>query len=296
MKNQVRFRVSRWWWCLRASVCDDWPNAVVIVRKFEHIWQSAKVNRTRGWMGGGGVRVYGSCQQAAGEKWAEPTTENNSLLSDKAIRSKMGFCIWNTVAVTSWQSHSQLGYNSSKGGGATGRVGASLFTQKGFQTRSLSSDNDRQGIEGRLWVSGGWGAWHSLNWPTSAAYALVQRVVHRMSGCAGCRMPDWGFVKEKLHFHAFGAAWASVEPHTRRRMCWELKRCKMRVARWERCGRCTRLPRIKKEKFASLRWKFSYLFASSNFWDWQRYVHVCGSVCIRVCVSQFLYRRKCDVP
>lgn len=90
-----------------ASVC-DWPNAVVIVRKFEHIWQSAKVNRTQGWMGwsntgGRGSRVYGSCQQAAGEKWAEPTTENNSLLSDKAIRSKMGFCIWNTVAVTSWQ-------------------------------------------------------------------------------------------------------------------------------------------------------------------------------------------------
>lgn len=79
-----------------------------------------------------------------------------------------------------------------------------------------------KGLKGDWWV----GAWHSLNWPTSAAYALVQRVVHRMSGCAGCRMPDWGFVKEKLHFHAFGAAWASVEPHKRRRMCWELKRCK----------------------------------------------------------------------
>lgn len=58
MKNQVRFRVSRWWWCLCASVCDDWPNAVVIVRKFEHIWQSAKVNRTRGWMGGRGSVDY----------------------------------------------------------------------------------------------------------------------------------------------------------------------------------------------------------------------------------------------
>lgn len=142
-----------------------------------------------------------------------------------------------------------------------------------------------KGLKGDYgWVVGG-GAWHSLNWPTSAAYALVQRVVRRMSGCAGCRMPDWGFVKEKLHFHAFGAAWASVEPHTRR-MCWELKRCKrckMRVARWEQCGRCTRLPRIKKEKFASLRWKFSYLFASSNFWDWERYVHVCGSVSLCVC-------------
>lgn len=140
MKNQVRFRVRRWW-CLCASVCDDWPNAVVIVRKFEHIWQSAKVNRTR--------------QQAAGEKWAEPTTENNSLLSDKAIRSKMGFCIWNTVAVTSWQSHSQLGYNSSKGGGEEGRkfvytkrISDALFKFRQWQAR------DWRAAMGEWWVGG----------------------------------------------------------------------------------------------------------------------------------------------
>lgn len=133
-----------------ASVC-DWPNAVVIVRKFEHIWQSAKVNRTRGWMGG---RLYGSCQQAAGEKWAEPTTENNSLLSDKAIRSKMGFCIWNTVAVTSWQSQIHLGYNSS-GGRCRGRkfvytkrISDALFKFRQWQAR------DWRATMGEWWVGG----------------------------------------------------------------------------------------------------------------------------------------------
>lgn len=80
--------------------------------------------------------------------------------------------------MTSWQSHSQLGYNSSKGDGATGRVGASLFTQKGFQTRSLSSDNDRQGIEGRL-VGGGRG---------TPLTDLLQQLMHWCSVlCTGCQ-------------------------------------------------------------------------------------------------------------
>lgn len=125
--------------------------------------------------------------------------------------------------------------------------------------------------------------WDSHNWPTSAALTLA---LCRMQN-AECWMRIWGCIKE-LHFHAFGATW-SAKPHLRTR-CWELKMSELRD--------CLA---IKKQKFASLRCKFSYLFASSNFQDCAQCV-VCA--CVWLCVtanfcieeSVIYHKKQWDTP
>lgn len=112
MENQVRIQQGQQ---------QPWPNAVVIVRKFEHIWQSAKVNRTvaEGLIARLCPSLFSPVSAGeASEKWAEQipiANTSNSLLSDKAIRSKMGFCIWNAATMTPWQQ------NNSTGGRGAGR-------------------------------------------------------------------------------------------------------------------------------------------------------------------------------